>query len=140
MVVWGHFCPLLVPICGRSGPKYDYMCVKIRPLWRTSPMVGSDMELESVLWPFKPSPGTYLVHCRVDLKMVMFKSQNNHWNKFQLNIIDFLFLNFKKMTGTLRQKFNLVDIWHFLIDIWHLTSEHLDILTFKIWTIEHLNI
>ena len=39
VVVWGHFCPILVPICGRSGPKYDYLCIKIRPLWQTSSRV-----------------------------------------------------------------------------------------------------
>ena len=32
--------------------------------------------------------------------------------------------------GTLRQKFNLIDIWHLTFDIWHLTYEHLNIWTF----------
>ena len=40
--------------------------------------------------------------------------------------------------GTLRQKLNLIEIWHLIFDIWHLniwTFEHLNI-----WTFEHLNI
>ena len=34
VVVWGHFCPLAVPIWPGSGPKMSILGAQIRPLWR----------------------------------------------------------------------------------------------------------